>query len=209
VHALLGAARSDEHVDFIAGLLSGAQSVDGLALDPELRWAIVQSLAARGRYDEQDIDAELAADPSAAGLRYALSAKSLIPTTAAKEQAWTLATEDDELTNAMQEAVIVGFAHSTQGALIAPYRQRYFDTVFDVWQRRSSEIAQNVVIGLFPTWTSTIDQTTLDAADAFLRRPEIPAALRRLVGEGRADVARAIEARAVDIAASAAASVPG
>jgi len=172
-----------------------------LALDPELRWAIVQSLAARGRYDDQDIDAELAADPSAAGLRYALSAKSLLPTPEAKAEAWRRATEDDSLTNAMQEAVIVGFAHSTQGELIAPYMQRYFDTVFDVWQRRSSEIAQNVVVGLFPTWTSTIDQATLDAADAFLRRPEIPSALRRLVSEGRADVQRALRARASDLGA--------
>jgi aminopeptidase N len=203
-HALLGAARSDEHIDFIAALLSGTRTVEGLVLDPELRWSFVASLSARGRYDEQDIDAELAADPSAAGMRFALSCKSLIPTAEAKEQAWQRATEDDSLTNAMQEAVIAGFAHSTQGELLAPYMQRYFDSVYGVWQRRTSEIAQNVVVGLFPTWTSTINQNTLDAADAFLRRSEIPHSLRRLVGEGRADVARAIEARAVDIAAGAA-----
>jgi aminopeptidase N len=206
-HAFLAAARTDDHVSVIAGLLDGTEVIDGLALDPELRWAIVQSLAARGRLTDEDIDAELAADPSAAGMRYALSARSLIPTAAAKEQAWQRATEDDSLPNAMQEAVIAGFSYPTQGALIAPYRQRYFDSVYDVWQRRTSEIAQNVVVGLFPTWTSTINQATLDAADEFLRRTDIPSALRRLVSEGRADVARAIEARAVDIAAGAAVSV--
>jgi aminopeptidase N len=63
-------------------------------------------------------------------------------------------------------------------------------------------VAQNVVIGLFPTWTSTITQDTLDAADEFLARAELPSALRRLVSEGRSDVARALRARAADAAAS-------
>jgi aminopeptidase N len=94
--------------------------------------------------------------------------------------------------------VIAGFSHPTQGPLVAPYVPRYFEMAPEVWRRRSSELAQNVVIGLFPTWTSTITQDTLDAADQFLARGELPAGLRRLVSEGRADVARALRARATD-----------
>ena len=75
---------------------------------------------------------------------------------------------------------------------------RYFEVVPEVWRRRSSELAQNVVIGLFPTWTSTISQSTVDAADQFLAQPDLPSALRRLISEGRADVARALRARAAD-----------
>jgi aminopeptidase N len=63
-------------------------------------------------------------------------------------------------------------------------------------------LAQNVVIGLFPTWTSTIEESTLAAADQFLARKDVPPALRRLVSEGRADVARALRARAADATAS-------
>jgi aminopeptidase N len=69
-----------------------------------------------------------------------------------------------------------------------------------VWDRRTSELAQNVVIGLFPTWTSTISDSTLRAADAFLAGDGLPTALRRLVSEGRADVQRALAARAADSA---------
>jgi aminopeptidase N len=102
----------------------------------------------------------------------------------------------------MQEAVIAGFAHPLQGELVAPYVERYFAEVADVWDRRTSELAQNVVIGLFPTWSSTISEATIAAADHFLARDGVPSALRRLVGEGRADVQRALHARARDMSGS-------
>jgi aminopeptidase N len=77
---------------------------------------------------------------------------------------------------------------------------RYFETVPEVWRRRSSELAQTVVIGLFPTWTSTITHDTLDTADTFLARSELAPGLRRLVSEGRSDIVRALRARATDAA---------
>ncbi len=101
----------------------------------------------------------------------------------------------------MQEAVIAGFAHPSQGELVRPYVARYFADVRGVWERRTSELAQNVVVGLFPTWSSTIDRATVAAADAFLADRGLPTALRRLVSEGRADVERALNARATDQAA--------
>ncbi|MCW2526663.1 MAG: pepN 2, partial [Pseudonocardiales bacterium] len=87
---------------------------------------------------------------------------------------------------------------STQGALLAPYVAKYFATISEVWRRRSSEVAQNVVVGLFPTWSSAITPETVKAADAFLESPSTPASLRRLVIEGRADVVRALRAQKAD-----------
>ena len=202
-HALLGAARTPEQIGAVRGLLDGSLMITGLAIDDELRWGIVQSLAARGAADLDDIEAALEQDPSAAGQRHAATARALLPTAAAKAEAWRLAVEDDALPNAMQEAVIAGFAHATQGELVKPYVERYFAEVRGVWQRRSSELAQNVVVGLFPSWTSTISPETVAAADAFLAESDVPSALRRLVGEGRADIQRALAARAVDAAAHA------
>jgi aminopeptidase N len=198
-HALLGAARSDEHLDFVAGLLDGSTTPEGLAVDHDLRWAVVQTLSAHGRLGEDEIAAELERDPSAAGRRHAATARALQPTPEAKAEAWRLAVDDDSLPNAMQEAVIAGFSHPVQGDLVAPYRDRYFAEVPEVWQRRTSELAQNVVVGLFPTWSSTISEDTIAAADSFLdARTEHPSALRRLVSEGRADVVRALAARKAD-----------
>jgi aminopeptidase N len=201
-HALLGATRSDEHVAFLRGLLDGSQVVEGLAVDDELRWSIAQALAALGHFDADAIAAELQRDPSAAGQRHAATARALQPTPEAKAEAWRLAVHDDSLPNAVQEAVIAGFARQTQGELIKPYVERYFADVMGVWERRTSELAQNVLIGLFPLWVSTVSPETVAAADEFLARDGIPAAVRRLVSEGRADVVRAIRAREVDAAAS-------
>jgi aminopeptidase N len=159
---------------------------------------IVQTLSANGMLDADAIAAELERDPSAAGQRYAAAARALTPSPQAKADAWQLALHDDSLPNAMQKAVISGFAHSTQGELIAPYVQRYFDEVAEVWERRTSELAQSVVVGLFPTWSSTITLDTVAAADAFLAADGVPSALRRLVLEGRADVLRALRAREID-----------
>jgi len=201
-HALLSSARSERHLHFVRGLLDGSTTPEGLAIDDELRWSVVQALSAHGIADEDAIQAELDRDPSAAGQRHAATARALQPSAAAKQQAWHFAVEDDSLPNAVQEAIIAGFAHPTQGALVAPFVERYFAEILDVWERRTSELAQNVVIGLFPTWTSTISADTLAAADAFLGKPVLPSALRRLVSEGRADVARALAARAADSASA-------
>jgi aminopeptidase N len=198
VHAFLAAARDADHLDVIQGLFDGSHAVPGLSLDAELRWAILHALCAFGLAGDEDIAAELARDPSAAGHRHAATARALRPLAEAKAEAWRLATDDDTVPNAMQEAVIRGFSHPAQGDLVAPYMPRYFETVPDVWQRRTSETAQTVVIGLFPTWTSTITQRTLDTADEFLAHSELAPGLRRLVSEGRADIVRALRARAAD-----------
>ncbi|HEU5194414.1 MAG TPA: ERAP1-like C-terminal domain-containing protein, partial [Methylomirabilota bacterium] len=197
----LGAAREADHLEVIRGLLDGGHVVAGLSLDAELRWAVLHALCAHGLAGDEDIAAELERDPSAAGHRHAATARALRPLAEAKAEAWRLATEDDTVPNAVQEAVIRGFSHPAQGDLVAPYMPRYFETVPDVWRRRSSELAQTVVIGLFPSWTSTITQDTLDTADEFLARSELAPGLRRLVSEGRADIVRALRARATDTAA--------
>jgi len=197
-HALLGAMRSDAHAEFAKGLLDGTQNVPGLKLDDELRWSVVQALSARGVLGPDAIQAELDRDPSAAGRRHAATARALQPTAAAKAEAWRAIVEDESLPNAVQEALIAGFAHPLHGDLIAPYVQRYFDEISDVWSRRTSELAQHVVVGLFPTWSSTISPATVAAADAFLAREDMPSGLRRLVREGRADVLRAMAGREAD-----------
>jgi len=199
-HALFGAVSSSEHIAFVRGLLDGSQVVDGLAVDDDLRWAIVQTLSAHGAIGTDVIAAELERDPSAAGQRYAATARALQPNADAKAEAWRLAVEDDSLPNAMQEAVIAGFSHWSQGALVAPYVQRYFAEISDVWERRTSELAQNVVVGLFPSWASTCTSETVAAADEFLAGEDVPSSLWRLVSEGRADVVRAMRAREVDAA---------
>ena len=198
VHALIGAACTDEHVEFLAGLLNGDRELAGLAVDTDLRWSLLQALVAHGRAGEEEIAAAAASDRAAAGVRAALTARALTPTAEAKQHAWDAAVSDVKLSNSLMRATIAGFTHPLQGELLVPFVARYFDQAAEIWQRRTPETAADLLNGLFPCWGSAINEETLRLADAFLADTSQPASLRRLVSEGRADVARALVARAVD-----------
>src|SRR6185503_9862331 len=62
------------HLGLLRGLLDGTETLDGLTVDTELRWTLLQRLAATGQATDADIEAELAKDPTAAGKRHALHA---------------------------------------------------------------------------------------------------------------------------------------
>ncbi len=108
--------------------------------------------------------------------------------------------EDDTLANAAGRAIIAGIVAPGQGELLKPFTARYFAAIPGVWTRRSSEVAQTVVIGLYPHWD--ISDAGIAAAEEFLAAPEsgVPPALRRLVLEGQATVKRALRARKFDSA---------
>jgi len=198
--AFAATARTDAQLDLLAGLLDGSETIEGLAVDTELRWALVERLAATGRADEAEIAAELERDKTSAGERHAATARAARPTEAAKAEAWASVVEGDKLPNAVQEAVIGGFVQTDQRELLAPYAEKYFAAVKDVWNSRSHEMAQQIAVGLYPALQ--VSQGTLDATDAWLSSAEPSAALRRLVTESRAGVERALKARAADAAAS-------
>ncbi|AJP02041.1 aminopeptidase N [Streptomyces cyaneogriseus subsp. noncyanogenus] len=200
--AFAATARTPEQLDLLEGLLDGSRSVEGLAVDTELRWAFVQRLAAVGRFGEEEIAAEYARDKTAAGERHAATARAARPTPEAKAEAWASVVESDKLPNAVQEAVISGFVQTDQRELLAPYTERYFEVLKGVWESRSHEMAQQIAVGLYPSVQVT--QDTLDRTDAWLASAEPNAALRRLVSESRAGVERALRAQAADAAAASA-----
>ncbi|GAB2743651.1 aminopeptidase N [Streptomyces bullii] len=200
--AFAATARTPEQLDLLEGLLDGSQTIEGLAVDTELRWAFVQRLAAVGRFDEAEIAGEYERDRTAAGERHAATARAARPTPEAKAEAWASVVESDKLPNAVQEAVISGFVQTDQRELLAPYTDRYFEVVKDIWESRSHEMAQQIAVGLYPA--VQVSQETLDKTDAWLSSAEPNAALRRLVSESRAGVERALRAQRADATASAA-----
>ncbi|MYX31978.1 MULTISPECIES: aminopeptidase N [unclassified Streptomyces] len=197
--AFAATARTKEQLDLIAGLLGGTETIEGLDVDTELRWSLLERLAATGRADEEAIAAELGRDATAAGERHAATARAARPTAEAKAEAWASVVEAETLTNAVQEAVIGGFSEPDQRELLAPYTQRYFAAVSDVFSSRSHEMAQQIIVGLYPALQ--VSQDTLDATDAWLAAADPAPALRRMVTECRAGVERALKARAADAAA--------
>jgi aminopeptidase N len=197
--AFAATARTPEQLDVLDALLDGSQTVEGLVVDTELRWAFVQRLAAVGRFDEAEIAGEYERDRTAAGERHAATARAARPTPEAKAEAWASVVDSDKLPNAVQEAVIGGFVQTDQREVLAPYADRYFEVVKDIWESRSHEMAQQIAVGLYPT--VQVSQETLDKTDAWLASAEPNAALRRLVSESRAGVERALRAQRADAAA--------
>ncbi|MEU1283865.1 aminopeptidase N [Kitasatospora sp. NPDC005856] len=199
--ALASVARTDGQLDLLAGLLDGSVEIKGLAIDTELRWTLLVRLAATGRADEAAIAAELERDNTAAGQEHAATCRAARPTAEAKAQAWASVVESDKLTNYVQEAVIAGFQQSDQRELLAPYAAKYFAAVKGIWETRSHEISQQIIVGLYPA--VQVGQETLDATDAWLASAEPAPALRRQVVEARAGIERALKAQAADRAAGA------
>ena len=205
VNALCNSVLADRHTDVLRALLDAdpaAQDLAGLDVDTDLRWRIVTALAAAGVVDSDGpqtpfIDAEAQRDPTAAGKRHAAAASAARPQPAVKDASWQQVIEDDTLANITGRAIIGGFIQPGQHELLKPFSAKYFGVISGVWERRSSEVAQTVVIGLYPAWD--ISKAGLNAADRFLADSEVPPALQRLVIEGRAGVERALQARAFDV----------
>jgi aminopeptidase N len=204
VNALCSSLLLQRHTEVLSALLEGdaAQAgLPGLTIDLDLRWRIVTALAAAGVIDADGpatpfIDAEVQRDPTAAGKRHGARAAAARPQPAVKEAAWTTVTEDDALANITARSIITGFVEPGQAELLKPFTERYFAAIPGVWQRRSSEVAQTVVVGLYPSWD--ISDAAIAAADRFLAGRDLPPALRRLVLEGRAGVERSLSARRFD-----------
>ncbi|MGW4214107.1 aminopeptidase N [Lentzea sp. NPDC004789] len=195
VNALASSVLDESTLDVLRGWYDGSAVLEGLDVDTDLRWRLLQALVAHGKADLPEINAEEERDPTSTGHRRAQQARALRPTVEAKDEAWDRAVNDDELPNAVSEAIIAGISHPGQKELLAPYVERYFADVKGVWDRRTSERAQSMVVGMFPAWA--IAPSTVEAADAWLA-DEHPPALRRLVSEGRAGIVRALAAQEFD-----------
>ena len=204
VNTLCTSVLSTRHVATLADLLDRDPADAGLAglqVDTDLRWRIVTALATAGHIDAAGpqtpvIDAEARRDPTAAGKRNATRAAAARPQPGVKQEAWTTVVEDDTLPNITGRAIIGGIVAPGQEELLTPFTARYFGTIGGLWERRSSEVAQTVVVGLYPGWD--ISEKAVTAADQFLSDPDVPPALRRLVLEGQAGVKRSLRARGFD-----------
>ena len=189
-------ASTPEHAVALRGLLEGTTTLDGLEIDTDLGWELLEGLVLTGAASESDIDAALAKDNTSNGQQAAARARATIPTADGKRAAFDSLVDSDELPNVIVRVTTVGFQHvndpSTLSALVDPY----FAMLTDIWKSRSYKIAEYVAEGLYPT--PLFSQELVDASRAWLAaNPEIPA-LRRIVTENLAGVERALVAQARD-----------
>ena len=199
--AFAGVATSDDDLALLAGLLDGSVTLDGLSIDTDLRWSLLRRLVSRStpgsrwNFGAAEIDAELARDATDAGERHAAACRAAIPTAEAKQAAWDAMT-DGEPTIAMFRAMLGGFADPDQPKLVERYRDKYFGVVGGVWRQWPSAMAQDFASGAYTV--AAISPETIEATDAYIEAAQPPAALLRLLTEGRDDVLRALRCQERD-----------
>jgi aminopeptidase N len=195
VRAFAGVASSAEDLALLAELLAGSVRLDGLTVDTDLRWALLARLVSRGRAGTAEIEDELARDATDAGERHAATCRAAIPTTEAKRETWQTLIAG-ELTIAMFRSALGGFVDLDHPELMEPYRDDFFEVVGDIWRSWSSAMAQDFVSTAY--LVGALSPETVAATDDYIARAEPPAALRRLLIEGRDDVLRALRCQARD-----------
>ena len=193
--AYCSGCRTHEQAAVLRGWLDG-DAPAGLAVDTDLRWTFLLRLLALGAADPAEIEAELARDDTATGRRQAATARAAVPTMASKERAFAAAVESDDLPNALLVATLSGFVQTDQRELHRAFLPRYFAAIPGVWETRTNETAQTIVMGLYPA--VLVEQATLDMTDEFLARDDVPAGARRLVNEGRDGIERSLRCQARD-----------
>jgi len=198
--ALAGVATTLTDLSLLAGLLAGSVVIEGVAVDTEFRWLVLGRLVSRGAAGQSEIDAELDRDRTDAGERHAAACRAAVPDPVAKEAAWAQIT-GGELPNALFRATLDGFTdHDHDHAeLLEPYGQRYFEVVGQIWQDWGPDMAQWFAENAYPRDMITV--AAIAAADEYIAREDPPAALRRLLTEGRDDTARALRCQQRDAAA--------
>ena len=104
------------------------------------------------------------------------------------------------LPNAIQQATIGGLTHVWDRHLLEEFVEPYFDALEETWSGRTSEMAEQVVVGLYP-----LRLVGLGAVDVVARtrrwleeHPDAAPALRRLVVESMDTARRAEAAQSVD-----------
>jgi aminopeptidase N len=163
---------------------------DGLRIDPELRWLMVERLATLGEMDERGVAGELAADRSAAGVVHAARACALIPDVEAKKRAWHLLSQPSSLPAYELYATAEGFFEPSQTELTADYATRFFvDLPATAAFRRGYALAQ---IALLAYPMSHPDAHLVTLADSTLASDGIDPGVRRSLVDGTDALRRAL-----------------
>jgi aminopeptidase N len=191
-------ARTENQLDALEAILSGAERISGLEIDADLKWDLLTGLVVAGRKGESEIDALLASDNTANGQRAAAGAKAAIPTSQAKAIAWSQLVDGNDLSNALVQSASLGFVRVNDPELLAPYLDQYFEQALHIWKKNTFKIAEYLLVNLYPM--ALAGEDLVAKTKEWIAKPqvkEIPA-LRRILVENLAAVERALSAQARD-----------
>ncbi|MCU1598208.1 MAG: aminopeptidase [Glaciihabitans sp.] len=189
-------ASTSAHVDILQKLRDGSSVLEGLEVDTDLDWEILQSLVLNGAAGKPEVDAALAKDNTANGAQFAARAMATIPTAEGKKAAFDSLVDKADLPNSIVRYTGIGYQHTNDPSSLAGQVAPYFAMLNDIWKNRSYHIAEYIVAGLYPSPLASTE--LVDATKAWLKDNNDTPALRRIVVENLAGVERALLAQARD-----------
>lgn len=190
-------ASTPAHVETLRGLRDGSIVLDGVEIDTDLEWELLEGLALNGAASRADVDAALARDNTSNGQQAAARAAAALPSADDKRAAFDSLVASDDLPNVIVRMTTMGYTHVNDPGSLDSLVQPYFDMLTEVWSSRTHAIAEYIVLGLYPTPLAS--QALVDATRTWLdANSDASPALRRLVTENLAGVERALAAQARD-----------
>ena len=190
-------ASTPRHSDALAALLDGSLKLDGLEIDTDLGWEILEGLVVTGAAGETEIAAALVRDNTSNGQQAAARVAAAIPTAAGKQAAFDSLVANDALPNAIVRTTTVGYSNVADPAVLEQFIAPYFAMLNDVWANRSYKIAEYIVEGLYPAPLASA--ALVDATKSWLAANPDVAALRRMVIENLAGVERSLLVQSKDV----------
>ncbi|PKH44383.1 aminopeptidase N [Nocardioides alpinus] len=195
VRSYAGAAHSAGALDDLIGLLDGSFTVEGLAVDQDMRWTLITALARAGRFGDAEIDAELEVDKTISGKEQAAAARVAQPTAEAKEAGWN-AVLDPATPNETSREIAFSIFRFGQEDVLEPYLEKFLDAAETLIDTIGFHKASAVLEYGFPKPLGSA--ATLARLDEWLADNDAPKGAQRYVGEARAEVARALAAQEHD-----------
>ena len=155
-----------------------AKTIDGITVDTDLDWDLLEGMVLSGVATDTDIDIALAADNTANGAQAAARLRATIPTTDGKRTVFELIRDDASLPNAIVDHTIRGYQHLNDVSVLEPLIAPYFDAVEKVWDERTYKISEYFVQGFYPAILGT-ESLAATTREWLASHTSAPAALRR------------------------------
>ncbi|HWI00365.1 MAG TPA: aminopeptidase N [Propionibacteriaceae bacterium] len=184
--------RSASDVGQLRQWYRGDHLPEGVVLDPELAWNIVQRVAELTD-DRRLIAHALDRDPSAAAHVHAARARASLPDAHAKEAAWTLLMRPSAVPGLELYAAAEGFFAPNQSDLLEPFVARYFSEIGNTAQFRTGWPLGEVAARAYP-W-SAVTPATVELAEQTMAG-ELAVPLRRALIDGTDRIRRAVRSLA-------------
>eukprot|EP00826_Nyctotherus_ovalis_P042217 TRINITY_DN4319_c0_g1_i15.p1 TRINITY_DN4319_c0_g1~~TRINITY_DN4319_c0_g1_i15.p1 ORF type:complete len:334 (-),score=53.12 TRINITY_DN4319_c0_g1_i15:134-1135(-) len=140
-------AGSGKHKKVLVKWLKEGTGILGLTLSQANRYSIIKKIYGDARFSLEEkqklLNAELKEDKSDVGLRAQRTCEASIPTLESKAKQWLqLLSEDTRESEHMLFSAMRGFNSQDQVELLKPYEEKYFETITDIFKKKTRYYAE-------------------------------------------------------------------